>query len=185
MKLQPSLRYSHQLLKNIVQPGNIVVDATVGKGNDTAFLARLVKNKGKVYGFDLQKEAIQITQNRLDENDLKNVQLFNTGHENIKKYVKENISAAIFNLGYLPGGNKNIITKPNTTLKAIKDCLYLLEQNGIVVLVLYYGHQGGKEEKNSVLSFVKNLNQKQYSVLEYKFINQINEPPILIAIQKK
>ncbi|TPR40117.1 tRNA (mnm(5)s(2)U34)-methyltransferase [Apilactobacillus micheneri] len=185
MKLEPSLRYSHTIMSQVIKSGDNVIDATVGKGNDTEFLSKLVKEHGKVYGFDLQKDAINITKKRLEKNNLNNTKLFNIGHEKIKEYVKDKINGAIFNLGYLPGGNKDIITKPKTTITAIKACLELLEKDGIVILVLYYGHPGGKTEKNAVIDFVKNLEQKEYSVLEYKFINQINEPPILIAIQKK
>lgn len=185
MKLEPSVTYSHTLLSNVVSENDIVVDGTVGKGNDTEFLARLVGNQGKVYGFDIQKEAIQKTQERINQNNLNNqVKLINDGHENISNYVNDNIQAAIFNLGYLPGGNKEVITLPETTLKAIQSSLSLLSIGGIVIIVLYYGHPGGELEKEKVLSFVQSLDQKQYAVLKYEFVNQINCPPILIAIQK-
>ncbi|WP_105955888.1 tRNA (mnm(5)s(2)U34)-methyltransferase [Apilactobacillus quenuiae] len=185
MKLEPSLRYSHTIMSQVIKSGDNVIDATVGKGNDTEFLSKLVNKNGKVYGFDVQKDAIDITKKRLSKSQLNNTILFNVGHENIKEYVKDKIDGAIFNLGYLPGGNKDIITRPQTTIVAIKACLELLKTNGIIILVLYYGHPGGKDEKNLVLNFVKNLDQKKYSVLEYKFINQVNDPPILVAIQKK
>lgn len=185
MKIQPSVRYSHTLLAQLVQNGDTVIDATVGKGNDTEFLSQLVGKNGKVYGFDVQKKAIKYTKQRLDDKKLSNnVTLFNTGHENINRLVDKSINAAIFNLGYLPGSNKDIITKPNTTLTAIKACLDKLEVNGIVVLVLYYGHEGGPQEKNTVIEYAKSLDQKSFSVMQYQFINQINCPPILLAIQK-
>ncbi|KPN79554.1 uncharacterized protein RZ56_02210 [Apilactobacillus kunkeei] len=185
MKIQPSVRYSHTLLSQMVQNGDTVIDATVGKGNDTEFLSQLVGENGKVYGFDVQKEAIEYTKQRLDEKNLSsNVTLFNTGHENINKLVDESINAAIFNLGYLPGSDKNIITRPDTTLAAIKACLNKLEVNGIVVLVLYYGHTGGPQEKDAVIEYAQSLNQKTFSVMQYQFINQVHCPPILLAIQK-
>ncbi len=185
MKIQPSVRYSHTLLSQFLQNGDTAIDATVGKGNDTEFLSQLVGEKGKVYGFDVQEEAIKYTNQRLDDKNLsKNVTLFNTGHENIDQLVDGSINAAIFNLGYLPGSNKDIITKPDTTLTAIKACLNKLEGNGIVVLVLYYGHAGGPLEKNAVIEYAKSLDQKEFSVMQYQFINQVNCPPILLAIQK-
>ncbi|MCT6823341.1 MAG: methyltransferase domain-containing protein [Apilactobacillus sp.] len=185
MKLEPSVTYSHTLLSSVVNENDIVVDGTIGKGNDTEFLARLVGNQGKVFGFDIQAEAIQKTQERINKNSLSNqVTLINDGHENISNYVEDHIQAAIFNLGYLPGGNKEVITLPETTLKAIQSSLSLLNVGGIVIIILYYGHPGGEIEKEKVLSFVQSLAQKQYSVLKYEFINQINCPPILIAIQK-
>ena len=185
MKIQPSVRYSHTLLSQLVQNGDTVIDATVGKGNDTEFLSQLVGENGKVYGFDVQKEAIEYTKQRLDEKNLSsNVTLFNTGHENINQLVDGSINAAIFNLGYLPGSDKNIITRPDTTLAAIKACLDKLEVNGIVILVLYYGHDGGPQEKDAVIEYAKSLNQKTFSVMQYQFINQVHCPPILLAIQK-
>ncbi|MCT6840096.1 MAG: methyltransferase domain-containing protein, partial [Apilactobacillus kunkeei] len=99
MKIQPAVRYSHTLLSQLVQNGDTVVDATVGKGNDTEFLSQLVGENGKVYGFDVQEEAINYTKQRLDDKNLSsNVTLFNTGHENIAKLVDGSINAAIFNL---------------------------------------------------------------------------------------
>ncbi len=185
MRIQPSVRYSHTLLSQLVQNGDTVVDATVGKGNDTEFLSQLVGEHGKVYGFDVQSEAINYTKKRLDDKNLcNNVTLFNTGHENVAKLVDESINAAIFNLGYLPGSNKDIITKPDTTLTAIKACLEKLEVNGIVVLVLYYGHDGGLQEKDAVIQYAQSLDQKAFSVMQYQFINQVHCPPILLAIQK-
>lgn len=186
MKIPASLKYSHVLLKQIIKPGDNVIDATMGNGNDTAFLAKQVGPKGNVYSFDIQKQALKKTRARLTrEKLLPQVSLYYTGHQNILNTIgMPSISGAIFNLGYLPGGNKKIITHPNTTISAIKQCLMLLQGGGLIVLVLYYGHPGGTTEKNQVLKFARRLNQKKYTVLKYQFINQIHEPPILVAIQR-
>ena len=158
----------------------------MGNGNDTAFLARLVGDHGNVYAFDIQQQALDQTRQRLINQRLtRPVTLYHTGHQHLLDTIgMTSISAAIFNLGYLPGGNKKIITRSQTTISAIKQCLMILQNGGIVVLVLYYGHPGGKPEKNRVLQFASQLNQKRYTVLEYQFINQVNDPPILLAIQK-
>lgn len=188
MKLQPSLYYSHTLIDQTVVTGDYVIDATAGNGNDTSYLSSIVGNKGRVYSFDIQSAAINNTKKLLSERkQLDNVTLYNCGHENIGKLIKEKITCAIFNLGYLPGQNtnKSIITHSDTTLRAIKACLNLLKKNGLVIIVLYYGHPDGQQEKNDVINFASKLNQKFFTVLKYQFINQINEPPILIAIQKK
>ena len=187
MKLQSALNFSHTLLKKAVNPGDNVIDGTAGLGHDTLFLAQLVGQKGKVFSFDIQQSAIDATNHRINENEVQHqCEVIHDGHENVKRYINDQpISAAIFNLGYLPTGNKTIITKPATTLKAVSAILNNLTPNGIIILVLYYGHPGGKEEKNQVLDFAGNLDQHQYNVLKYQFINQINDPPILIAIQKR
>lgn len=106
-------------------------------------------------------------------------------HANIDHYVTETITGAIFNLGYLPGGDKTEITHASSTLTAIESCLELLKSNGRVILVCYYGHPGGKEELARVQQFTSELDQHQYQVLKYEFTNQIHNPPILIAIEKR
>lgn len=186
MRIPAALKYSHVLLKQVVQSGDNVIDGTMGNGNDTAYLAQLVGERGQVFSFDIQKKALENTKARLNKLNLtKPVTLFHTGHEHIlDKIGMISISAAIFNLGYLPGGDKTVLTKPETTIKAIKQCLMLLQAGGMIILVLYYGQPNGTNEKNQVLKFASKLNQMKYEVLKYQFINQINQPPILLAIQR-
>ena len=186
--LKNALSYSHVLLKQTIIPGDIVVDATVGNGNDTAFLAALVTKRGKVYGFDIQEEAIKKTTEKLLLTGLlEQVKLFQKGHEEAAKLLNNNeqIAAAIFNLGYLPNSDKKIITKKETTLKAITGLLPRLRKGGLILIVIYYGHPSGKEEKEAVLKFVEQLPQEHYAVLNYQFINQKNQPPFLIVIEKR
>ncbi|MGG0656253.1 class I SAM-dependent methyltransferase [Rummeliibacillus pycnus] len=185
MKLQRVLQYAQFLLRQTVEEGDVVVDATAGNGYDTVFLAQLVGEKGHVYAFDVQQQAVNSTKNRLHEEGLsERVSVILDGHENVAHYINERISAAIFNLGYLPGSEHDIITKPNTTLKAIESLLGLVKVGGMIVLVVYYGHEGGKEERNQVIEYVSNLPQKKVHVLRYEFINQKNDPPFIIALEK-
>ncbi|WP_102690990.1 class I SAM-dependent methyltransferase [Rummeliibacillus pycnus] len=185
MKLKRVLQYAQFLLQDTVEAGDIVVDATAGNGYDTTFLAQLVGENGHVFAFDVQKQAVESTQNRLQVEGLsKRVSVILDGHENVDQYVKETISAAIFNLGYLPGSEHEVITKPNTTLKAIESLLSLLKVGGIIVLVIYYGHEGGKEERDQVIEYVSHLPQKKVHALRYEFINQKNDPPFIIALEK-
>ena len=100
------------LITKAVSYGDIVVDATVGNGNDTLFLCQLVGEKGKVIGFDIQDVALERTREKLSENNmLDRVILINSGHENLKDYIDSGVSAIMFNLGYLPGNNHNITTR--------------------------------------------------------------------------
>lgn len=185
MVLQRVLQYAKQLLSQVVTEGDIVVDATSGNGHDTLFLAQLVGDSGHVYSFDIQEQAVENTKNKLKEhNVLHRASVILDGHENVQKYVQDQIAGAIFNLGYLPGTNHEIITKGNTTVLAIEQLLSLLKVGGIIVLVVYYGHEGGEEERDEVLKFVKQLPQKYVHVLKYEFLNQKNSPPFLIALEK-
>lgn len=186
--LKTALNYSHELLEEIIQPGDLVVDGTVGNGFDTLFLAKLVGPSGKVIGFDVQKQAINTTTEKLSAQELLPiVELHHQGHEALGTMLTEqdNIKAAIFNLGYLPNSDKSIITKSDTTLTALQALLTHLTPKGRIIIVIYYGHAGGLAEKEAVLDYVKEVPQADFNVLSYQFINQKNNPPILIAIEKK
>ncbi|MFC4404788.1 class I SAM-dependent methyltransferase [Gracilibacillus xinjiangensis] len=179
--------FSHQLLKEIVLKGDTVIDATCGNGNDTLFLSKLVGQHGKVYGFDIQAAAIVNTRKKIETEDyLKNVTLIHDGHEAIDKYiaVNEEVAGAIFNLGYLPKGDHAVVTKPVSTIQAVERILKRLTLGGRIVLVVYHGHEGGTEEKNHLLTFCENLDQNYYQVLQYQFINQKNQPPFILAVER-
>ena len=185
MKLERVLQYAQTLLKSAINEGDIAVDATAGNGHDTLFLAQLVGDDGFVYAFDVQKQAVDATLHRLLDNALEHRALvLKDGHENVAKYVNKPVAGAIFNLGYLPGSDHEVITRPNTTIQALEGLLKLLKVGGIIVLVIYHGHEGGKEERDEVIRFVSELPQKYIHVLRYEFLNQKNDPPFVIALEK-
>ncbi|MHB9942992.1 16S rRNA (cytosine(1402)-N(4))-methyltransferase [Clostridium sporogenes] len=184
-KFNNAVSIAKYICENTLEFGDIAVDCTLGKGHDTILLANLVGNEGKVISFDIQKEAIDKTKGKLKDIDYKNITLINDGHENLDRYIQEKIKLFIFNLGYLPGKDHNITTKAETTLKALKKALKLLDHNGIVLLVIYYGHENGKEEKAALEKFTSELDQKVYNVMKNSFINQANDPPFLICIEKR
>ncbi|MFD1030336.1 class I SAM-dependent methyltransferase [Metaplanococcus flavidus] len=183
MTLMRVLPFTKFLLEQTVTEGDNVIDATAGNGHDTLFLAQMVGDAGKVYAFDIQENAVQATRNRVKE--FSNVEVILDSHAKIEQYVKEEIGAAVFNLGYLPKGDHSIITKSETTLSAIRQCIQLLKDNGLVVIVIYSGHEGGSEERDAVLDYVQHLPQTKFDVLKYQFINQQHSPPFLVAIEKK
>ncbi|MGL5558182.1 MAG: class I SAM-dependent methyltransferase [Paraclostridium dentum] len=174
------------LLEDVIKEGDIVIDATMGNGYDTKYLAEKVGENGLVYSFDVQEEAIKSTKKRLEKADLiDRVNLILDGHQNMDMYVNKEVSCVMFNLGYLPRVKHQVITKPETTLEAIKKSLELLKPNGIVSIAIYTGHEGGMEECDEVFGYVSKLDQSEYSVLNCNFVNQINHPPRLIMIEKK
>lgn len=174
-------------LENVISEGDVVVDATMGNGYDTKYLAQRVGESGFVYSFDIQQEALKSTKKKLEkENLLERTKLILDGHENMDKYIiDKEVSCVLFNLGYLPRADHNVITRPQTTIKAIEHSLKLLKPHGVISIAIYTGHEGGMDEKESVYNFVKNLSQNEFNVLESGFINQINNPPQLILIEKK
>ena len=174
-----------KIMNYYIEEGYIVLDCTVGNGNDTIDLARLVGKSGKVYGFDIQEKAILHTQRKLAQLNLdNNVELINDGHENIDKYIDDKLDFIVYNLGYLPGGDKSIKTKSSTTIESLKKSLLLLRNNGLLLITCYIGHDGGKDEKDAVENLLKSLDQNEYNVLQFNFINQKNNPPILYGVEK-
>lgn len=190
MTLLGILPFAHSLLEASVQAGDYAVDCTLGNGYDTAFLAELVGKEGHVYGFDIQEQAITKSSERLKEKQVfDRVTLFQTSHEHLATHIPTEdhtkIKAAIFNLGYLPGGDKSIVTKPSSTLSAIQSLLTFMQRGGLIILVIYPGHDQGKLEKERILTYTESLNQQEAAVLKYEFTNQKNDPPFLICIEKK
>lgn len=183
MTLQRVLPFTKSLLEQAVEAGDVVIDATAGNGHDTYFLAGITGDTGKVYAFDIQQQAIEATRKRTEE--LSHVELICDSHAKIEHYVSEPIAAAVFNLGYLPKGDHAIITKSESTLQAIGQCLERLKTGGLVLVVIYSGHNGGSEERDAVMDYVKQLPQTRYDVMKYEFINQQHSPPFLVAIEKK
>lgn len=183
MTLQRVLPFTKSLLEQVVQTGDVAVDATAGNGHDTHFLAGLTGESGKVYAFDIQLAAIEATRERVKA--FPHVELIHDSHAKLDQHVSEPISAAVFNLGYLPKGDHAIITKAASTLQAIEQCLERLKIGGLVLVVIYSGHEGGSEERDAVMSYVTQLPQVRYDVLKYEFINQQHSPPFLVAIEKK
>ncbi|NHN32928.1 tRNA (mnm(5)s(2)U34)-methyltransferase [Paenibacillus agricola] len=184
------LNYAQKLVEQRLLPGDIAIDATAGNGGDTAFLARLVGTQGAVHAFDIQEQALIATEQRLAQTqpDYSHVRLHLRDHAELYDAVPEaaeqRVGAAMFNLGYLPGGDHQSVTAPHSTIPALQSALTALRKGGIVTIVLYTGHPGGTEEASAVQSWVEQLPQKQYQVLEYRFLNQKNHPPYLIAVEK-
>ena len=174
------LEMAHDFLREVITDQDTVVDATMGNGHDTLFLAKLAK---EVYAFDIQEQALVHTQKRLEEAGLANAHLLLKGHEEVDFYVNQ-VKAAIFNLGYLPSADKSIITQPRTTIQAIDKLCHLLVKGGRIAIMIYYGHEGGDLEKDAVLDFVSQLPQQEYTVSSYRTLNQINHPPFLVMIEK-
>lgn len=178
------LPFSKRLISETVLPGETVVDATAGNGNDTLFLAELVGENGRVFAFDIQKAALVATETRLGElND--RVKLILDSHANVDQYVTKPIGGAMFNLGYLPyAEDLSIITKPDSTIEAIDKLLGMLKKGGMITISVYDGHEGGAEERDALLAYVKSLHQADVHVARYELLNQQKNPPFLIAIEK-
>jgi len=175
----------HEILIPIIKPGDTIVDATVGNGFDSLFLAKAVGPLGKVIGFDIQEQAIDHARQRLESEGLiDRVNLIHDSHSNIDKYISHPIGGAMFNLGYLPGGNEGIITKAESTLEALEKISCLLSRGGFITIISYWGHSGGSEEKEAVEQFLSELDNKTFITAKFNFLNRSGSPPIVYLVQK-
>lgn len=117
------------------------------------------------------------------------VTLLQQGHEQANNLIPSDergrLKAVVFNLGYLPGGNKDITTQTNTTIQAITDFLDMLPNGGLVAVIVYHGHEEGKKEKDALEMFANTLPQQNVQVLRYEFVNQVNRPPFLLTFEKR
>ncbi|MEG0811394.1 MAG: class I SAM-dependent methyltransferase [Eubacterium sp.] len=177
---------SQEMMKTVINSGDSVIDATVGTGEDTCFLARQVGKTGKVYGFDIQLQAIQATRLKLEEQKLlQQTDLFLTGHEKMDEIFDlkndSKIKGIMFNLGYLPQGDDGIFTKVDTTLQALEKAIDLLAPKGLITLCLYR-HPYGILESQAVERYCRKLTIG-FNVHKIETINK-NDPPYLIAVEK-
>lgn len=178
--LQRILPTAKRFIEEIVSSNDIVVDATCGNGNDTLFLSDLVPG-GHVYSFDIQLEAINTARSKINA---ENISFIHDGHQHIGQYVSREVTAGIFNLGYLPGGDKSITTTFETTSTALKELFNLLIVGGRIAVVIYHGHDSGQDERDALLSDLQSWPQESAQVLQYQYINQKNNAPFLIIIEK-
>lgn len=167
----------HDIIKSKIGNGNIAIDATLGNGHDSDFLGELFN---KVYSFDIQEEAVV----NYNKSNRKNVQAILDSHENFKKYITEDVDCIVYNLGYLPGANKDVTTTVNSTIKSISNGLDILGKNGLMLIAIYSGHLEGSLEKDAILKLAKSLPKNKFGVLYSDFINRPNNPPSLLVIEK-
>jgi SAM-dependent methyltransferase len=173
------------LLRQRLSTGDVVVDATVGNGHDTLFLADRVGPTGRVFGFDVQQAALDQAATLLGERS--NVRLIHAGHERLAEHLADadvRLAAVVFNLGYLPGADKAVTTTSLTTLAALQQALALLVIGGVVTVVLYPGHATGAEEAQTVLSFVDDL-ENDIAVSRYHRMNTVKPAPELLVLERK
>ena len=178
-----TIKLCHCHLTSRIKEGYTVIDATSGRGRDTLLLSKLVGDRGKVYAFDIQEEAIESTRQLLEENGRKNVTLILDSHEKMRNYVKE-AQCVVFNFGYLPGSDHKIFSHADTSVRAIGEALEVISDDGFVCICSYYGGDTGFEEKEAVMEYLRGLDQMKYTVMMLDFINRKGCPPILYVVEK-
>ena len=166
-----------------INTDGVLADFTMGNGHDTLYLCSLVPN-GTVYAFDIQEDALINTKKRLDEAGVSaKAVLIHDSHENAKKYIDTQIDAGMFNLGYLPGGDKSIHTMHKSTLVAVENAIDMLKKGGILIISVYPGHEEGRIEADRLIEMLSGYDKKLYSVSRFHLINS-PDAPFVIAVEK-
>lgn len=179
------LQLHKYFILNHLKEGDVAVDFTMGNGYDTEFLSRTVGEKGRVYAFDIQEAAVASTARRLLEVGCpQNYTLIHASHHRVLEFVKEPIKAGMFNLGWLPGGDKSITTLRETTMPAIEAAISLLDRDGILNIAVYPGHEEGDAEGRMICDYLSGISR--YKVCATR-VNILNSPtsPYFIIIETK
>jgi hypothetical protein len=189
--LPTAVQWSHLVLSRELKPGDVVVDATMGNGHDTLFLAKAVASGGHVHAFDVQQAALSATKTRLVASEVTEASftLYHSGHEQLGEYLpaslKGHLAACMFNLGYLPGAEKALITKVESTLFAVQQALEWLAEGGLLTVVVYPGHQGGDEEGQALQEWIEALSPDEFEAQRIGFINYRPTTPFLVVVRKR
>jgi hypothetical protein len=179
----PLTQVARQALRPVLEPGRLAVDATVGNGHDTLFLAGHVAPGGRIIGFDVQPQALAGTRIRLQAAGLASLTTLHLrGHEHMRELIPSDwtgkVSAVMFNLGYLPGGDKTRTTAAATTLDALDQALSLLRVRGLVSLLVYRGHTGAEAEAKAVRTWLDRLNAS------HRIIRHESPGPVLYLVER-
>ena len=176
------LNFSKTFIREHIKENSIVADFTMGNGHDTLWLCGLVP-EGHVYAFDVQEQAVANTRERLSGAGFSNFELILDSHANCEEYIKEELDAGMFNLGWLPGGDKSIHTLRESTLPAVLSAVKLLKKGGLITVNVYPGHSEGKCEGELLMEELGKLSKFEYCVFVFRLVNS-PEAPFIIGIEK-
>ena len=154
MKYSQITEWCHEIIRTQAKREGLYIDATMGKGADTAFLCELAGEQGHVIAFDIQEAALDYTKKRLEKEKL------------------------------IGRGDHKIATTAETSVQAVEAGLSLLKSGGMMCLCIYSGGDTGFEEKNRLMEYLKNLPAKTYTVIVNQYFNRVNQPPIPVFVWK-
>ena len=177
--------HAKKFISDSISKGSICIDLTCGNGLDTFFLCEITGESGAVYSFDLQQEAVDITKSLMSRTKrIASCEITLACHSQFSSHIpfscKENVSAVMMNLGYLPGGDHQTTTTPENTEKALESAYEWLRTDGVISVIAYRGHPGGKLEDSAVQ---KLINKNQWNC-QIEFGNKKETSPILYMIRK-
>lgn len=184
---QSHLDLAHDYWSKLIEPGDTVIDATCGNGHDTLKLCQLAlsEDKGKVYAFDIQNDAINSSDcyltAHLPQKVKKNVEFQLRCHSTFPDTLASgSVKLIVYNLGYLPGGKKTLTTEQSTTLQSLNNALHLIRPGGAICITCYPGHAEGAVEQKAILDFASQLSPKEWSCCRHVWLNRKLAPSLLI-----
>lgn len=171
------LELQKQFILAHLREGDTAVDFTMGNGHDTAFLSRTVGESGHVYAFDVQEAALASTAQTLaDEGCPENYTLIHASHHRVREFVEGPIRAGMFNLGYLPGGDKRLTTLRETTMPAVEGAISLLGEDSILLIAVYPGHAEGAAEGEMLQAYFSTLDRRKICATQIRIVNSPTSP---------
>ncbi len=176
--MKAHLNLAHFYWKQWVSSGDTVIDATMGNGHDTFFLAQLLNGKGRLIGYDIQAEAIEQTKARLQTLSESERAIVSLQHKSHIFFSEKEVKLIVYNLGYLPGGDKSATTKTENTLKSLKHALEAIGSMGAISITCYPGHPEGAKEEAGIFDFVKKLSSREWNVCYHQWINRPQSPSL-------
>ena len=184
---QSHIDLAHHYWRQILRPGDIALDATCGNGHDTLFLSEcvLTPDSGCLYSIDVQENAILSAKEKLEgylsQEQLHRVKFFRQCHSTFPAEIQpESVKCIVYNLGYLPKGDKALTTKVETTLQSVTQAMTLLIKGGVISITCYPGHDEGAVEEKALLYFSKELDPKQWSCCYHQWLNRTQSPSLLL-----
>ncbi len=170
---------AQEILKPLIRPGDLVIDATAGNGHDTVFLAECVGPEGKVLAFDVQEAALDSAKSRVGE--LGWVEFFHESHAKMAEHAAAgSVTVIMFNLGYLPGENHELTTESNETLAALEVASHLLKAGGVLSVICYPGHPAGAAEAAAVEAWMTGQTANGWRVARYGAVGTRRAAPFLL-----
>jgi hypothetical protein len=180
-KFSPHLHLAQSLWQDHLAPSDLAIDATCGNGNDTLFLAGICT----VVGMDIQPMALQNTEMLLMRNQKRAI-LHRLSHAEIDQLPLPHAPKLIvYNLGYLPKGDKSITTMSETTLESVKKGLNLLASGGALSITCYPGHDEGQKEAAMLVEWAAHLDAEKWAVLHHKWLNRPRSPSLIWIVDQK
>jgi Putative rRNA methylase len=162
------LALAHGYWTELIKPGELAVDATCGNGHDTKFLLSLTD---RVIACDVQEAAITATRERTGMEPLL------CCHAELPLQIAEPVKLAVYNLGYLPGSDKALTTRLETTLTSVER--FLPKVTGAISITCYPGHDEGAREEEALLEWAAKLPSNRWSVCHHRWLNRARSPSLL------